>query len=59
MSKYTRFIPNPETYSLVSYVRRFAIEIVDELSRTTKSNDKIEIHRKAFRENQRFTQGLI
>lgn len=59
MSKYTHFIPNPETYSLVSYVRRYAIEIVDELSRTSKSSEKVEILRKAFRENQGFTQGLF
>lgn len=45
---YTHITVNPAEYSRLSYKKRFAIEIVDELGNTPSSNDKVEILKKAL-----------
>lgn len=55
---YTHITVNPAEYSRLSYKKRFAIEIVDELGNTPSSNDKVEILKKALVENDAFRKGV-
>lgn len=55
---YTHITVNPDEYKKLSYKKRFAIEIIDELANTPSSNDKVEILKKALAENDGFRKGV-
>lgn len=55
---YTHITVNPDEYNKLSYKKRFAIEIVDELANTSSSNDKVEILKKALAEHDGFRKGV-
>lgn len=54
---YKNFTANPLEYSKLSYKKRWAMEIVDELAATPSTNEKVEILKKAFAEHPGFTLG--
>ncbi len=56
--KYTHIELNPSEYGRLSYKKRFAIEIVDELANTSSSNEKVEILKQALAENDAFRKGV-
>lgn len=59
MIRYTNDIKiDPNEYALVSYAKRFPIEIIDELARTDSSNEKIEILVNALTQNLALKTGL-